>query len=244
MPSALSSTPLAREDFEVSMSAIDAILTRQSIRKFQDRPVSLDQVTEILRIASYTASGSNLQPWHVFALTGEPLKQLGDDIQRAYLNDEEGHQRDYKYYANEIVEPYLSRKRACGWGLYGALGIARHEKERMKTQRSTNYNFFGAPVGLVCTIDSRLEIGSWMDFGAFVHTVMLIARAFGLHTCAQASIAEFPKIVRAHLPVDEHHLVLCGIAMGHADMSARVNQFRTERAGVDQFATFLGFDHD
>jgi nitroreductase len=227
-----------------STTITDAIITRQSIRKFQDRPVTLKQVSEILRIASYTPSGSNLQPWSVFALTGQPLKKLGEDIQRAYLNDETGHQRDYKYYPEELVDPYLGRRRACGWGLYGTLGIARHEKERMKTQRSTNYNFFGAPVGLVCTIDSRLEIGSWMDFGGFVQTVMLAAREFGLHTCAQASIAEYPKIVRAHLPIDEKELVLCGIAIGYADTTAPVNQFRTERVPVDQFATFLGFAHD
>jgi nitroreductase len=232
MPSPIALTPdLTGEDACVPTSVIDAILSRQSIRKFREQSVGLDQISEILRIASHAASGSNLQPWRVFALAGEPLKKLGDDIQRAYLNDEDGHQRDYKYYAKEIVEPYLSRKRACGWGLYGTLGIARHEKARMKAQRSTNYNFFGAPVGLVCTIDSRLEIGSWMDFGGFVHTVMLAARGFGLHSCAQASI-------------DEQHLVLCGIAIGHADMTARVNQFRTERAGVGQFTTFLGFEND
>jgi nitroreductase len=229
---------------KAAITISEAIATRQSIRKFQSRPVSLKQVSEILRIASNTPSGSNLQPWSVFALAGQSLKRLGDDIQRAYLNDETGHQRDYKYYAEELIDPYLGRKRACGWGLYGTLGIARHEKERMKAQRSTNYNFFGAPVGLVCTIDSRLEIGSWMDFGGFVQTVMLAAREFGLHTCAQASIAEYPKIVRAHLPIDEKQLVLCGIAMGYADLSAPVNQFRTERAAVDQFATFSGFEHD
>jgi nitroreductase len=222
----------------------DAILTRQSVRKFQDRPVTLEQVSEILRIASYAPSGSNLQPWSVFALTGKPLKRLGDDIQRAYLSDETGHQRDYKYYPAELVDPYLGRRRACGWGLYGTLGIARHEKERMKAQRSTNYNFFGAPVGLVCTIDSRLEIGSWMDFGGFVQTVMLAARELGLHTCAQASIAEYPKIVRAHLPIDEKQLVLCAIAIGYADLSAPVNQFRTERSAVEQFVTFSGFEND
>jgi nitroreductase len=243
MPSAVPLSPeLIGQEPGRTISVIDAIMSRQSIRKFLDKPVDAQQISEILSIASYTGSGSNLQPWTVFALAGEPLEKLGAAIQQAYLADEEGHQRDYKYYAKEIIEPYLSRKRACGWGLYGTLGIARHEKERMKAQRSTNYNFFGAPVGLVCTIDSRLEVGSWLDFGAFVQTVMLTARAFGLHTCAQASIAEYPKIVRAHLPVDEQHLVLVGIAIGYADMDARVNQFRTERAKTEDFVTFMGFD--
>jgi nitroreductase len=228
-------------DPTASTSVADAIESRQSIRKYDDRPVPLATVKEILRLASNAPSGSNLQPWTAYVLTGAPLTALGAAIQAAYMADEPGHVRDYKYYTDELFDPYLSRRRACGWGLYNTLGIERGEKTRMKTQRATNYNFFGAPVGMVCTIDSRLEVGSWMDFGGFVQTVMLAARGFGLHSCAQASIAEYPKIVRQHLPVDPHHSVVCGIALGYADADARVNQFRTERCAVDAFATFLGF---
>jgi nitroreductase len=222
-------------------SVSQAIESRQSIRKYQDRPVPLATVKEILRLGSNAPSGSNLQPWTVFAVSGQPLQALGAAIQGAYLADEPGHVRDYKYYTDELFDPFLSRRRACGWGLYNTLGIERGEKTRMKQQRATNYNFFGAPVGLVCTIDSRLETGSWMDFGGFVQTVMLAAREFGLHSCAQASIAEYPKIVRQHLPVDPNHAVACGIALGYADTGALVNQFRTERCQLDEFATFFGF---
>ena len=224
------------------MSVAEAIETRQSVRWFQKRPVDAAIVRDILRVASNAPSGSNLQPWNVHALTNEPLKRLGDAIQTAYLAEETGHRRDYKYYTDPLFEPYQARRRACGWGLYGTLGIGRDEKQRMKAQRSTNYNFFGAPVGLVCTIDSRLEIGSWLDLGGFIQSVLLAARGHGLHTCAQAAIAEYPKIVRAHLPVPEHHSVVCGIAMGYADFDARVNQFRTERCSVDEFTQFYGFD--
>ena len=229
-----------RERHEATTVA-EAIETRQSVRRFLSRPVDESIVREILRVSANAPSGSNLQPWNVHALANDPLLRLGRDIQAAYLADEPGHRRDYKYYTDELFEPYLSRRRACGWGLYGTLGIARAEKERMKAQRATNYNFFGAPVGLVCTIDKRLEVGSWLDLGGFIQTVLLTARGHGLHTCAQAAIAEYPTIVRAHLPVPADHSVVCGIALGYADFDARVNRFRTERCTVDDFTNFHGF---
>lgn len=219
----------------------EAIGSRRSVRRFLPTPVPEETVREILRLASNAPSGSNLQPWTVFALAGEKLAALGAAIQGAYLSDEPGHGREYKYYTDELFEPYISRRRACGWGLYGTLGIARGEKERMKTQRAQNYNFFGAPVGLVFTIDRRLEIGSWIDVGGFLQTVMIAARGFGLHTCAQASIAEFPNVVRAQLPVDPNHMVVCGMALGHIDEDALINSFRTERSPVEEFARFEGF---
>lgn len=217
----------------------DAIRSRQSVRAFEATPVPPALIRQLLETASYAPSGSNLQPWNVYVLTGGALARLGQAIQAAYLADEPGHVRDYNYYPGDVPEPFLSRRRACGWGLYGTLGIARGEKERMKAQRATNYNFFGAPLGMVFTIDSGLETGSWMDYGGFLQSLMVAARGVGLHSCAQASIAEYPAIVRAHLPVPAHHKVVCGMALGYADVAARVNGFRTERAPVDEFATFL-----
>lgn len=233
--SALPSAPAEGSARDVA----EAIRSRQSVRCFRPDPVPRGMLHDILETASYAPSGSNLQPWNVFVLTGESLATLGRAIRGAYLADEPGHARDYNYYPGEVPEPFLSRRRACGWGLYGTLGITRGEKDRMKAQRATNYDFFGAPVGMVFTIHPSLETGSWMDYGGFLQSIMVAARAHGLHSCAQASIAEYPAIVRSHLPVPEGHKVVCGMALGYADREARVNAFRTERAPVEEFAVFL-----
>jgi nitroreductase len=217
----------------------EAIRSRQSIRSFLPTPIAPAIIREILAIAAYAPSGSNLQPWTVFVLTGRTLQALGHEMRAAYLADEPGHERDYKYYPAEMPEPFMARRRACGWGLYGTLGIARSEKARMKAQRSTNYDFFGAPVGMVFTIHGGLEVGSWMDYGGFLQSIMVAARGFGLHSCAQAAIAEYPLLVRRHVPVSAEHKVVCGMAVGYADEQALINSFRTERAGVDAFARFL-----
>lgn len=45
------------------MEALEAILTRRSIRTFADRPVPDDTVTQLLRAAMAAPSARNQQPW-------------------------------------------------------------------------------------------------------------------------------------------------------------------------------------
>jgi len=217
----------------------EAARTRRSIRAYKPDPVPPDTLREIVAAGRHAPSGSNIQPWRVHVLTGESLKRLGNAIQHAFLTDEPGHHRDYDYYTDPIEEPYLARRRQCGWGLYSTLGIARGEHEKSRTYRARNYNFFGAPAGLVFTIGRKLERGSWLDYGMFIQTLMLAARARGLHTCAEASIASFPDIVRRELEISCDNTVICGMAMGYADPGDIVNTFQPPRIELEDFAVFL-----
>lgn len=227
---------------DLNHSATDvfaAARTRRSIRAYKAHPVPIEIVREIVSLGRHAPSGSNIQPWRVHVLTGATLERVGTAIRQAFLNDEPGHRRDYDYYTDPIVEPYLSRRRQCGWGLYGTLGIGRGEREKSKAYRAGNFNFFGAPVGLVFTIDRELEKGSWLDYGMFLQTIMLAARAKGLHTCAEAAIANYPDIVRRELAITRDWIVICGMAMGYADPDAVVNTFQPPRIALDEYAVFL-----
>lgn len=216
----------------------EAARTRRSVRAYKPDPVPLQTLRDIVELGRWAPSGSNIQPWCVHVMTGATLKRVGGAIRQAFLNDEPGHQRDYNYYTDPIEEPYLARRRACGWGLYGTLGIGRGDHEKSKAYRASNYVFFGAPVGLVLAIDRTLEVGSWFDYGLFAQTLMLAARARGLHTCAEASIASYPDIVRRELNISRDYTIMCGIALGYADDTAVVNTFQPERIAVDDYATF------
>jgi nitroreductase len=216
-----------------------AARTRRSIRAHKAEPVPIEIVREIVALGRHAPSGSNIQPWRVHVLTGAMLKRVGTAIQQAFLSDEPGHKRDYDYYTDPIVDPYLARRRQCGWGLYGTLGIGRGDREKSKAYRATNYNFFGAPVGLVFTIDRKLEQGSWLDYGMFLQTIMLAARAKGLHTCAEAAIASYPDIVRRELDITHDRIVICGMAMGYADPDAVINTFQPPRIELQEYAVFL-----
>lgn len=229
------------EDFNLpAPDVFAAARTRRSIRAYKPQPVSSETLREIVALGRHAPSGSNIQPWRVHVLTGDTLARVGGAIKRAFLDDEPGHQRDYNYYTDPIVEPYLARRRQCGWGLYGTLGIGRGDHAKSKTYRATNYDFFGAPTGLIFTIDRKLEKGSWLDYGMFLQTIMLAARARGLHTCPEAAIASYPDIVRRELAITSDWIVICGMAMGYADPDAIINTFQPPRIALEEYAVFLG----
>lgn len=223
---------------EAASDVFEAARTRRSVRAYKPDPIPPQTLREIVELARWAPSGSNIQPWCVHVLTGATLKRVGHAIQQAFLNDETGHKRDYNYYTDPIEEPYLARRRACGWGLYGLLGIGRGDVEKSKAYRATNYNFFGAPAGLILAIDRKLEVGSWFDYGMFAQTLMLAARARGLHTCSEAAIASYPDIVRRELNIPRDYTIMCGMAMGYADEGARVNTFQPQRIALEDYATF------
>lgn len=225
---------------ELSKPAADvfaAARTRRSVRAYKPDAVPMETVREIVALGRHAPSGSNIQPWRVHVLTGATLKRVGDVLQQVFLADAP-ERRDYSYYTDPIEEPYLARRRECGWGLYGTLGIGRGDRGKSRAYRATNYNFFGAPVGLVFSIDRKLEKGSWLDYGMFLQTIMLAARARGLHTCPEASIANYPDIVRRELGINEDWIVVCGMALGYADPDAVVNTFQPPRIDLDEYATF------
>lgn len=219
------------------MDVIEAIRGRASVRAYLDRPVSNEVITEILEAARWAPSGVNTQPWFVHVVTGPLKQQMGDEIIAAKEAGQEPNQ-DYKYYPDTFPEPYLTRRRACGQALYGALGIDKRDIERRKEQWYKNYHGFGAPVELFVFIESRLEKGSWVDMGMFIQNIMLAARGFGLETCPQAAMAEYPDIVRRILGVPETLSLMCGIALGYADYDDPVNLYRTEREPVEEFTTW------
>jgi nitroreductase len=215
-----------------------AARTRRSIRAYRPDPVPREMLREIVMVARHAPSGSNIQPWCVHVLTGATLKRVGEAIKQAFLSGEKEH-RDYEYYTDPVYEPYLARRRQCGWGLYGTLDIGRGDREKSRAYRARNYEFFGAPAGLVFTIDRGLEKGSWLDYGMFLQTIMLAARARGLHTCAEASIASYPDVVRRELALANDRIVICGMAVGYADPDDVINTFQPPRIELDDYATFL-----
>ncbi|WP_346796852.1 nitroreductase [Halomonas sp. Bachu 37] len=221
------------------MHVDEAIQTRKSVRRFLPTPVDRAMVEHILAVASRAPSGSNIQPWNVHVVAGAAKDRL---CQR--LLDAVDHGRsdtpEYHYYPQNWFEPYLERRRRCGFGLYETLGIGRGDKAEREAQARRNFHLFDAPVGLFITMDRRLEAGSFMDCGMFIQSVMLAARGQGLHTCPQAAFAWYHTLIRDELKLDENALLLCGIALGHEDPDAPENHFITQREPVSGFASFYG----
>lgn len=219
----------------ISLEIDRAIRARRSVRAFLQKPVPRADIDEILRLAAQAPSGSNIQPWRVHVLTGERRQALCDAVSAAYEQGDATQRAEYDYYPREFFEPYLARRRHNGWSLYGLLGIAREDKAKMKAQLGKNFRFFGAPVGLIFTIDRRLAQGSWLDYGMFLQTVMLAAVARGLATCPQAAWIDYHRIIAKQLGFAEQEQLVCGMALGYEDQEAIESGFRTERAPLPDF---------
>ena len=222
------------------MHVDDAILSRRSVRRFLPTPVPRETLEHLLHVARQAPSGSNIQPWQVHVVTSEPLAALRNALQAAFDGEPGRHQAEYVYYPREWFEPYISRRRRCGYGLYDTLGIHREERDKRLTQARRNYAFFDAPVAMILTLDRRLDTGSFMDCGMFLQSLMLAARGQGLHSCAQAAIAPYHRVIREQLTLDDSELVLCALALGHADPNAPENSFVPEREGLERFTRFYG----
>jgi nitroreductase len=225
-----------------AIAAVDeAIRSRQSVRAFLPDPVERTTVEELLRLASRSASGSNIQPWRVRVIAGDAKTRLTQAIFGAVARDGfEPYQREWNYYPVRWREPFLGRRRKIGWDMYSLLGVAKGDFEGTQQARMRNYEFFGAPVGMMFTLDEDLEIGSWLDLGIFLGSIMIAARGHGLHTCPQAAFADFHSVIRPVLDIPENEIIVCGMALGHIDPEAPVNGLKTERADLYAFATFDG----
>ncbi|ODU99643.1 MAG: nitrobenzoate reductase [Rubrivivax sp. SCN 70-15] len=223
-------------------AAVDAAITsRRSVRAFLRTPVPRETLLEILDVAARAPSGTNTQPWKVHVLTGAAKALLSAKIRAVYDDPEQRatHAEQYAYYPTEWRSPYVDRRRKVGWDLYTLLGIGRADKARMHEQHGRNYDFFGAPVGMIFTIDRVMQQGSWLDYGMFLQNVMIAARARGLDTCPQAAFTQFHRIIEAQLGLGGDEMVVCGMSLGHADPDAVENRLVTEREPARAFARFL-----
>lgn len=222
-----------------------AILSRMSVRAFTRQPVVRETIEHVLEVASRAPSGTNTQPWKVYVLEGASRDTLvqkvcaAHDALRADPSLAANYSEEYDYYPEKWVSPYIDRRRENGWSLYGLLGITKADKDKMHLQHQRNYRFFDAPVGLMFTIDRVMGRGSLLDYGMFLQSLMVSARAHGLHTCPQAAWNGFSSIVLPHIGAEADEMLVCGMALGYADQDAVVNTFVTPRVPVSSFTHWL-----
>lgn len=220
------------------MNVIEAIKKRQSVRAYLPRAVEPEKLLRILDVARYAPSGVNTQPWQVAVVGGATKERLQQQLEAEYRRGEPA-RMDYQYYPERWEEPYRARRRACGLKLYGAVGIGREDTERQLDQRAANFRAFDAPLMLFFFMDPVMSTGSYLDYGMFLQTLMLAAVAEGLATCPQASVTEYPEIVKKVLEYPEDSVLVCGLALGYADERHPINDYRTEREKVESFTRFF-----
>jgi nitroreductase len=135
------------------MKVSEAMNARQSVRAFTEQPVALADLRELLELAGRAPSGSNLQPWKVHVVSGEAREALIQSVYAKAATQPAGDTPDIRMYPAGLQEPWRQRRGDCGETMYTTLGIARDDKAGRFAQGAKNLSFFGAPVGLIITMD-------------------------------------------------------------------------------------------
>ena len=223
------------------MNVTEAMLSRITTRAFLDRPVPEATMRRILETARYAPSGGNLQPWHVYVLTGARLAAFLAEIDARRAAGALGEGTEYPIYPAELKAPYKQRRSKCAEDMYATINVPREDKAGRLAHFGRNFRFFDAPVALFFAIDRQMGVGQWADLGMFIQSVMLLAREHGLHTCAQEAWAMWHKTIAAFVNMPAELMLFCGMGLGYMDESKPINRLRTERAPLEEFATFEGF---
>jgi nitroreductase len=222
--------------------AVDSVMRgRKAIRSFLEKPVEKELVAEILDIARTAPSNSNTQPWRVYAVAGEAKQALSQALCDAHGNRPDEYTACYKHFPDVLGEKFLARQNGYAAAYYNCLGIERSDQAARAAQTGQNFVFFGAPIGFIFTIENTLERGSWLDYGMFLQSVMLAAKARGLDTCPQISFVKYHEIIRNNLPISPNEIVVCGMSLGYADPAKRVNSLCLPREPIESFTSFFGF---
>jgi nitroreductase len=220
----------------------EALHRRISTRRFLPSPLAPELVREILDTARWAPSGGNLQPWHVIAVAGKARDDVVKLAQRHLQSGQDSEEGDRPIYPPNLWEPYRTRRYKVGEDMYVLLGIGRDEKPRRLAHVANNFTFFGAPVGVFFAIDERMGHGQWAHLGMYMQSVALAAIERGVECCFQESWARVRRSLATHFMLPPELMIYCGMALGHADPSVAVNRLRSDRAPLEEFASFRGFD--
>ncbi|MFD6550873.1 nitroreductase [Streptomyces sp. NPDC058398] len=220
------------------MDVYEAVESRRAVRAFSDEAVPMEVLERVLTAATRAPSSGNLQPWHMYVVTGEPLAELKRHATARALAGDPGDEREYPMYPDELTSPYLDRFSAAAAQRYEALGIERDDPDRPQKIAALNSEAFGAPVVLFCYLDRTMGPGQWGDAGMYLQTVMLLLRAEGLHSCPQVMWTMYRATVSRAVGAEDELVLFCGISVGFEKEG--MPRLRTGRADLTETVTFIG----
>ncbi|SDP61476.1 Nitroreductase [Ralstonia sp. 25mfcol4.1] len=222
----------------IAQCVASAVTSRRSVRAFKPRPIRQETVEQILQEAAAAPSGANIQPWRVYVVAGTVKDELANILVAAHRA---GAAPPPTHFPEPLPDLFRTRLIDFGARYYASLGIDRNDTAARSRQTEKNFSFFGAPVGLIISIDRRLKPHSWIDIGLFAQNLMIAAKARGIDTCPQVAFAPYHAQIASYLNMPAEEVTAFGMSLGFGDPEAEVNQTRMPRERVQDFARLLGF---
>lgn len=216
-----------------NMPLEEAITTRHASRAYLPTPVPSSVLQRALALATHAPSNSNVQPWRLWILSGQPLANLKTELMKHASAGEEPHIPPLPAWANKFRSQVGSLVYGEGWG------ISRNNSEGRRQAVLRNFEFFGAPMGCIVAMKADLDKADSLSVGMYLQTLALALGAEGVGTCLQVSIAGYPEVVKEVVGIPEDFVVICGMAVGFEDPDAKVNTIRPGRLGWEETTVIL-----
>jgi nitroreductase len=219
-----------------TMSLVDAIFQRRSVRGFLPKTVPEETMRNVFEQAQQAPSNCNTQPWYTVVASGDLRDSLRDQfIGRAMAGAPS--EPDFSY-VSKFEGVYRGRQVDCAAALYGEMEIARDDKAGRSRAALRNFEFFDAPhVAFLC-MDRSFGATIAVDVGIYAQTLMLAMTAQGISSCAMGSLRSHPDLVRTAFGLEENIGVVFGICFGYDDSEVKANNTRTSRVSLDETVVF------
>ena len=211
-------------------------MSRISIRDFiPDKCPPISLIKNILQRAKDDIEIEDIK-FKVYLLEGETLKKFVDQIQLKLESGAIPLEQEYPVYPPKLKLKYHKRRKALAVDMYQRLGIPYKDKRGRYEHLKRNWSFFGAPIGLLFTMDNApRDLRQFCYLGSYLQNIMVMLQQNGIDCCAQEAWANLSRTVHKVLNIHEQELLFCGMSVGYKNIDAEVNNMRSERMKIEDF---------
>ncbi|VEU75514.1 F420 biosynthesis protein FbiB, C-terminal domain [Mycoplasmopsis maculosa] len=202
----------------------EVLKNRRSIRDFTDKEVSDEIIFEIMNEAMQTASWVNSQPWKVYVIKNDIVKEAVRMHNFSYKN-KEPMTSDYPHPRRQDWPKYASNHMTNANNYMKKMNVNMEEFTRV------NYNFFNSSSIAILCVGKNSPIWSILDLGAFSSTLMLAAKNKGVDSCHAYEIIKFADNIRKLAKIPEEFSIVTAVALGYAS-DHELNSFVSNRENV------------
>ncbi|MEQ8412333.1 MAG: nitroreductase [Erythrobacter sp.] len=220
----------------------EVVLGRRSIRGYLKKPVPRALIEEVLAMAMRSPTSMNTQPWHFHVITGEPLDRIRKGNTENILAGVPDSREFRRGHAFEGV--HRERQVEVAKQLFGAMGIARDDKDARQDWVLRGFRQFDAPVCVIVTYDRELSDSddTAFDCGAVTTALVNAAWSRGLGCVINSQGIMQSPVVREHAGIPDDQVIMKAVAMGWPDPDFPANAVISKRKPVEEAARFVGFD--
>ena len=215
-----------------------AIFKRRSVRGYIKKNVPRKIIRNIFNLAQRAPSNANIQPWYLYVASGKTKNRIVRQMVRNVKNKIPTNS-DYYYPKNfKFNISYLKRQVECAKELYDNMGVERYDKDAREKAYLRNYQIYDAPHACFIGMYEKFGPAVAIDVGGYIQTLMLAMNYYGVSCCAQATLRNYPNIIRKEFKIEKSIKILVGISFGYEDKFVLANKTRIGRASIDENVFF------